>query len=147
MKVAVAVFAQGRPEVAPSSRQQQQASVASVARPRRRTSQRNPHPRRPAVAVFASEGKDDGETLGNLDAILGGNEDPLAGPEEPSEEPSEEDGFFERKAMSEAQKKKLRDEYLAFGGSANTAMGANYYLYIIVIISALAVAAKLSGAI
>ena len=41
---------------------------------------------------------------------------------------------------------KLRKELLGFGGSPDTAMGANYYLYIIVIISALAVAAKLSGA-
>ena len=62
-------------------------------------------------------------------------------------EQREEDGFFERKGMSEAQKEKLRREYLGLGGGVNTAMGANYYLYIIVIISALAVAAKLSGAI
>ena len=48
--------------------------------------------------------------------------------------------------MSKAQQDKLRKELLGFGGSPDTAMGANYYLYIIVIISALAVAAKLSGA-
>lgn len=60
--------------------------------------------------------------------------------------PTPNQGFFERKEMSKAQQDKLRKELLGFGGSPDTAMGANYYLYIIVIISALAVAAKLSGA-
>lgn len=44
------------------------------------------------------------------------------------------------------QQKKLRDEYLSFGGSANTAMGANYFLYIILGISFLAVLSWLTGA-
>lgn len=96
------------------------------------------------VVVHAEE---DGnkETLGNLDAILSSSQDEEqpAAQEQPK---TEDDGFFERQAMSEAQKAKLRDEYLSFGGSANTAMGGNYYLYIIVAISAMAVAAKLSGA-
>lgn len=52
-----------------------------------------------------------------------------------------------RTEMSDAYKKKLRDEYLALGGSANTAMGANYFLWIIVGISVLAVATWLTGAI
>lgn len=43
--------------------------------------------------------------------------------------------------------KKLRDEYLGFGGSPNTPMGANYFLYIILGISFLAVLSWLSGAI
>lgn len=43
--------------------------------------------------------------------------------------------------------KRLRDEYLAFGGSPDTAMGGNYFLYIIVIVAALAVLSKLTGAI
>jgi len=70
-------------------------------------------------------------------------EQPPAAPQTPKEV---EDGVFIRKEMSKAQQDKLRKEYLSFGGGPNTAMGANYYLYIIVIISALAVAAKLSGA-
>ena len=94
-------------------------------------------------------GEEEGaSTLGNLDSILA-----KSGVEEVGEvsapdpkDAVEEDGFFERKAMSDTQKEKLRREYLAFGGSPNSAMGANYYLYIIVVISALAVAAKLSGA-
>ena len=48
--------------------------------------------------------------------------------------------------MQEMQKK-LRDEYLGFGGSPNTPMGANYFLYIILGISFLAVLSWLSGAI
>jgi hypothetical protein len=47
--------------------------------------------------------------------------------------------------MSMAQKKKLRDEYVGFGGSPNTAM-PNYFLNIILVISALAVASWLTGA-
>jgi hypothetical protein len=47
--------------------------------------------------------------------------------------------------MSSEQKKKLREEYVGFGGSANTAM-PNYFLYIILVISALAVASALTGA-
>jgi hypothetical protein len=43
--------------------------------------------------------------------------------------------------------KRLRDEYLSLGGSPDTAMGGNYFLYIIVIIAVLAVLSKLTGAI
>lgn len=49
--------------------------------------------------------------------------------------------------MLQEYQKRLRDEYLAFGGSENTAMGGNYFLYIIVIISVLAVLSWLTGAI
>jgi L-ascorbate peroxidase len=52
-----------------------------------------------------------------------------------------------RTEMSDAYKKKLRDEYLGLGGSPNTAMGANYFLWIIVGVSVLAVATWLTGAI
>ena len=51
-----------------------------------------------------------------------------------------------RAALQEMQKK-LRDEYLGLGGSPNTPMGANYFLYIILGISFLAVLSWLSGAI
>jgi hypothetical protein len=50
-----------------------------------------------------------------------------------------------RTQMSMAQKKKLRDEYVGLGGSPNTAM-PNYFLNIILVISALAVASWLTGA-
>mmetsp|Transcript_1090 Transcript_1090/g.2540 ORF Transcript_1090/g.2540 Transcript_1090/m.2540 type:complete len:134 (-) Transcript_1090:95-496(-) len=63
------------------------------------------------------------------------------------EQKLEEEGVFVRKPMSEEQKKKLKAEYLSFGGSTNTAMGSNYYLWIIGIISLLAVLSKLTGAI
>jgi hypothetical protein len=99
--------------------------------------------------VVRAESKDDAEnkdTLGNLDAILSSSQDEGQPPAQDEQPKTEDDGFFERQAMSDAQKKKLREEYLSFGGSANTAMGGNYYLYIIVAISALAVAAKLTGA-
>lgn len=49
--------------------------------------------------------------------------------------------------MSDAYKKKLRDEYLSLGGSPNTAMGSNYFLWIIVAISVLAVLSWLTGSI
>ena len=48
---------------------------------------------------------------------------------------------------SQEMQKKLRDEYLGLGGSPNTPMGANYFLYIILGISFLAVLSWLSGAI
>lgn len=53
----------------------------------------------------------------------------------------------ERAELSSSMKDKMRKEYLGLGGSENTAMGANYYLWIIVGISTLAIASWLSGAI
>ena len=69
--------------------------------------------------VYAESDKED--TLGNLDAILAGSGDETE-EEQPvvQETPMEEDGAFVRQQMSEAQKAKLRQEYLSFGGSANT---------------------------
>ncbi|GMH45383.1 hypothetical protein BSKO_13340 [Bryopsis sp. KO-2023] len=49
--------------------------------------------------------------------------------------------------LSKSMKDKMRAEYLGLGGAENTKMGANYFLWIIVGISALAVASWLSGAI
>lgn len=49
--------------------------------------------------------------------------------------------------FSPEYQKRLRDEYLSLGGSPETAMGGNYFLYIIVIVSVLAVLSKLTGAI
>uniref|UniRef100_A0A061R3C7 Uncharacterized protein n=1 Tax=Tetraselmis sp. GSL018 TaxID=582737 RepID=A0A061R3C7_9CHLO len=53
------------------------------------------------------------------------------------EEP--EEGFFKRDPMSEEQKKKLRDEYIGFGGSPNQPMAGNYFLNIVLIVGALAI--------
>ena len=50
-----------------------------------------------------------------------------------------------RTEMSDEYKKKLRAEYLSFGGSPNTKMGSNYFLWIIVGISSLAVLTWLTG--
>lgn len=47
--------------------------------------------------------------------------------------------------MSKEMKEKLRKEYLGLGGSANTKMGSNYFLNIILVISFLAVLSKLFG--
>jgi L-ascorbate peroxidase len=52
-----------------------------------------------------------------------------------------------RDTMSPEMKKRLKQEYLGLGGSPNTAMGGNYFLYIILAISVLAVLSKLTGAI
>ena len=52
-----------------------------------------------------------------------------------------------RTEMSDAYKARLRKEYLSLGGSPSTAMGGNYFLYIIIIVSVLAVLTKLTGAI
>jgi hypothetical protein len=52
-----------------------------------------------------------------------------------------------RSEMSDEYKKKLRQEYLSLGGSPNTAMGSNYFLWIGVVIGTLAVLSWLTGAI
>lgn len=99
--------------------------------------------RRGSVTVRAAE-DDKKETLGNLDALLG----------ETKEEKKEEEALYVddiddsgvTNTMSDEQKKKLRDEYLGFGGSPDEPI-PNYFLYIILVISALAVASALTGAI
>ena len=87
----------------------------------------------------------------NLDKILGGTAD---APQEPQEQEPEKpeytqaDGeLFLRKEMSMEQKKKLRDEYVGFGGGPNTKMGGNYFLWISVFIGTCAILSKLTGAI
>ena len=78
----------------------------------------------------------------------------MAGDEAPAPPPSDGKTFYNderdlppRTEMSDAYKKKLRDEYLSLGGSPNTAMGSNYFLWIIVAISVLAVLSWLTGSI
>ncbi|KAL4434140.1 hypothetical protein ABPG75_000581 [Micractinium tetrahymenae] len=52
-----------------------------------------------------------------------------------------------RDTMSPEMKARLRQEYYGLGGAPNQKMGNNYFLIIILVISALAVASKLTGAI
>jgi len=49
--------------------------------------------------------------------------------------------------MSEAQREKLRQEYLGLGGAANSKMGSNWFLNISLFIAFLAVFVKLTGTI
>jgi len=47
--------------------------------------------------------------------------------------------------VSEAMKKKLRDEYVGLGGTPSKPMPSNLFLNICLFISAIAIMAKLSG--
>lgn len=49
--------------------------------------------------------------------------------------------------MSKEMKDRLRKEYIGFGGSDSQAMGNNYFLWIAVVVSILAVMSKMIGAI
>ncbi|WIA14549.1 hypothetical protein OEZ85_003066 [Tetradesmus obliquus] len=49
--------------------------------------------------------------------------------------------------ISKEMKQRLRQEYYGLGGSESKAMDSNYFLWIIVVISVLAVLSKLTGAI
>eukprot|EP00882_Tetradesmus_deserticola_P007138 GHRQ01007514.1.p1 GENE.GHRQ01007514.1~~GHRQ01007514.1.p1 ORF type:complete len:129 (+),score=29.38 GHRQ01007514.1:175-561(+) len=49
--------------------------------------------------------------------------------------------------ISREMKQRLRQEYYGLGGAENKAMNSNYFLWIIAIISVLAVLSKLTGAI
>mmetsp|Transcript_15988 Transcript_15988/g.34552 ORF Transcript_15988/g.34552 Transcript_15988/m.34552 type:complete len:133 (-) Transcript_15988:313-711(-) len=49
--------------------------------------------------------------------------------------------------LSKEMKERLRQEYVGFGGSENTAMSNNYFLWIIVVIGSLAILSALTGAI
>lgn len=50
-----------------------------------------------------------------------------------------------RTEMSQAMKERLRREYYSLGGSPNRATGGNWFLYIILIISALAIMSAVLG--
>jgi L-ascorbate peroxidase len=50
-----------------------------------------------------------------------------------------------RKELSDEMKAKLRNEYYGLGGSPNTTMGGNYFLYIILAISILAIMSSALG--
>jgi hypothetical protein len=50
-----------------------------------------------------------------------------------------------RTEMSAAMKEKLRREYYSLGGSPNKSLGSNYFLNIILVISALAIASAALG--
>eukprot|EP00892_Ulva_mutabilis_P002088 jgi/Ulvmu1/11880/UM081_0038.1 len=47
--------------------------------------------------------------------------------------------------MSDDMKRKLRQQYVELGGSANTPMANNYFLYIILGIAGLAISCKILG--
>ena len=102
-----------------------------------------------AVLVRCEKKEEGSSTLDNLDSLLAGTEPeqvPEAAPAAEEEQPKyNDDGVFIRKEMSAAQKEKLRQEYLGFGGGSNTKMGSNYFLYIIIGMSGLSVLLKLMG--
>eukprot|EP01018_Ginkgo_biloba_P019251 Gb_14035 [translate_table: standard] len=54
-------------------------------------------------------------------------------------------GESEKSELSEAMKKKIRAEYLAFGGSPNKPLQSNYFLNIIIFVAVLAILAALFG--
>jgi hypothetical protein len=54
---------------------------------------------------------------------------------------------MKKQNLSKEMKQKLRQEYYGLGGAENKAMNGNYFLWIIVVISILAVLSKLTGAI
>ena len=82
------------------------------------------------------------DTMSSLDAILGGSQDKDAPAEEPEpvKAPERKPG-----EVSEAMKKKLRDEYVGLGGTPSKPMPSNLFLNICLFISAIAIMAKLSG--
>eukprot|EP00878_Enallax_costatus_P002836 GHUV01003028.1.p1 GENE.GHUV01003028.1~~GHUV01003028.1.p1 ORF type:complete len:126 (+),score=26.95 GHUV01003028.1:146-523(+) len=49
--------------------------------------------------------------------------------------------------LSKEMKQRLRQEYYGLGGAENKAMSSNYFLWIIAVVSVLAVLSKLTGAI
>jgi len=107
------------------------AARTGVAQPVQQRSFSTIRPRRQSSLVVRAEGKGD-------EKATGGKNEPLYA-DQIKPRPSTK--------MSPEMQKKLRDEYLGFGGSANTAMGANYFLYIILGVSFLAVLSWLAGAI
>jgi L-ascorbate peroxidase len=109
-------------------------SPRAPSRPADRTAPAPPHSHHPARAPRAT----------------GADDEPPA-PPPPSGDGktfyNDERALPPRTEMSDAYKKKLRDEYVSFGGSPNTAMGSNYFLWIILGISVLAVLSWLTGSI
>ncbi|KAI3438845.1 hypothetical protein D9Q98_001262 [Chlorella vulgaris] len=115
---------------------------------RRSTSSRAP--RRAAVLVRANQplrefNENDGKLTAGSDKVPEGDEE--AGKEKAGPLYADENPPPPRDTMSPEMKKRLKQEYLGLGGSPNTAMGGNYFLYIILAISVLAVLSKLTGAI
>lgn len=91
--------------------------------------------------------EDDDTVLSNLDQMIGGT-----AKEQQAEAPaSTGSGYIDempeipRTEMSDAMKEKLRREYYSLGGSPNKSMGSNYFLNIILVISALAILSAALG--
>lgn len=94
--------------------------------------------------------EDDDTVLSNLDQMVGGTakeqqeakqQGDVAGDSQYIDDLPE----IPRTEMSDAMKEKLRREYYSLGGSPNKTMGSNYFLNIILVISALAIASAALG--
>ena len=88
--------------------------------------------------------------LSNLDQMIGGT----AKEQQEAQQQAGQSGNSQyvdelpeipRTEMSDAMKEKLRREYYSLGGSPNKSMGSNYFLNIILVISALAILSALLG--
>ena len=94
--------------------------------------------------------EDDDTVLNNLDQMVGGTAKEQQEAEAPKAGGSSS-GYIDdmpeipRTEMSDAMKEKLRREYYSLGGSPNKSMGSNYFLNIILVISALAIASAALG--
>ena len=94
--------------------------------------------------------EDDDTVLNNLDQMVGGTAKEQQEAETPKAGGSSS-GYIDdmpenpRTEMSDAMKEKLRREYYSLGGSPNKSMGSNYFLNIILVISALAIASAALG--
>ena len=90
--------------------------------------------------------EDDDTVLNNLDEMIGGTakEQEAAAPSGSSQY-VDELPEIPRTEMSDAMKEKLRREYYSLGGSPNKSMGSNYFLNIILVISALAILSAALG--
>ena len=94
--------------------------------------------------------EDDDTVLSNLDQMIGGT----AKEQKEAEQRGQTSGNSQyvdelpeipRTEMSDAMKEKLRREYYSLGGSPNKSMGSNYFLNIILVISALAILSAALG--
>jgi hypothetical protein len=95
--------------------------------------------------------EEDDTVLSNLDQMIGGTA------KEQQQDAAQQGGAagdsqyiddlpeIPRTEMSDAMKEKLRREYYSLGGSPNKTMGSNYFLNIILVISALAIASAALG--
>mmetsp|Transcript_33903 Transcript_33903/g.85812 ORF Transcript_33903/g.85812 Transcript_33903/m.85812 type:complete len:127 (-) Transcript_33903:316-696(-) len=96
----------------------------------------------PRVTEGRTFREDDGQMSGKPTNASGAGSGPLY-----ADEVARAPAAARKDNLSKEMKKRLRQEYTGFGGAENSAMSSNYFLWIIVFISALAVASKITGAI